>query len=69
MCPLVAQLVENLPAKQGPGFSPWVGKVPWRRKWIPTPVVLPGVLHGQRSLEGYSPRDQKESDLTEWLTG
>ena len=35
-------------------FSPWVGKIPWRRKWQPTPTLL-GESHGQRSLEGYSP--------------
>ena len=37
------------------GFNPWVGKIPWRRKWQPTPVFLPGESHGQRSLAGYSP--------------
>ena len=31
-------------------FNPWVGKIPWRRKWQPTPVFLPGKFHGQRSL-------------------
>ena len=36
------------------GSSPWVGKIPWRRKWQPTPVFLPGKPHGQRSLAGYS---------------
>ena len=36
-----------------PGFDPWVGKIPWRRKWQPTPVFLPGESHGQRSLAGY----------------
>ena len=36
-------------------FGPWGGKVPWRRKWQPTPVLLPGKSHGQRSLVGYSP--------------
>ena len=38
-----------------PGSIPGSGKVPWRRKWQPTPVLLPGKLHGQRSLVGYSP--------------
>ena len=38
------------------GFDPWVGKIPWRRKWQPTPVFLPGKCYGQGSLEGYSPR-------------
>ena len=38
-----------------PRFDPWVGKIPWRRKWQPTPVLLPGEPHGLRSLGGYSP--------------
>ena len=38
-----------------------------RRKWQPTPVVLPGKSHGWRSLVGYSPWGHKESDTTEWL--
>ena len=45
--------------------DPWVGKIPWRRKWQPTPVFLPGESHGQRSLVGYSPWGYKESDTTE----
>ena len=49
------------------GFSPWVGKIPWRRKWQPTPVLLLGKPHGQRSLAGYSPGVCKESDTTEQL--
>ena len=49
------------------GFDPWVGKVPWRRKWQPTPVFMPGKSHGPRSLVGYSPWDHKESDMTERL--
>ena len=47
-----------------PRFDPWIGKSPWRRKWQPTPVSLPGKFHGQRSLAGYSPRCRKESDTT-----
>ena len=46
-------------------FDPWVGKVPWRRQWKPTPTFLPGESHGQRSLVGYSPWGRKESDTTE----
>ena len=42
--------------------------IPWRREWLPTPVFLPGELHGQRSLVGYSPCGHKESDTTERLT-
>ena len=43
----------------------WVEKIPWRRKWQPTPVFLPGKFHGQRSLVGYSPWGHQESDTTE----
>ena len=50
------------------GFDPWIRKIPWRRKWQPTPVFLPGKFHGQRSLAGYSPWGHKESDMTECLT-
>ena len=50
-----------------PGFDPWVGKIPWRRKWQPTPALLPGKFYGQRILVGYSPWGHKESDMTEWL--
>ena len=46
-------------------FDPWVRKIPWKRKWQPTPVFLPGKSHGQRSLAGYSPWNCKESDITE----
>ena len=42
------------------GFHPWVRKIPWRRAWQPTPVLLPGESHRQRSLGGYS---HKESDM------
>ena len=37
------------------GFSPWIRKIPWRRKWHPTPVFLPGKFHGHRSLASCSP--------------
>ena len=50
------------------GFDPGVSKIPWRREWQPSPVFLPGKLHGQRSLAGYSPWGRKESDTTERLT-
>ena len=46
-----------------PGFDPWVGKIPWRRERLPTPVFWPGEFHGQ-----YSPRGHKESDTTEQLS-
>ena len=55
----MAQLVKNLPAMQ----ETWVRFLgredPWRRKWQPTPVFLPGESHGQRSLAGYSPWGHK----------
>ena len=50
------------------GFDSWVRKIPWRRKWQPTPVFSPGEFHGQRSLVGYSAWGCKELDMTEWLT-
>ena len=46
-------------------FDPWVGKIPWRRQWQPTPLLLLGKSHGQRSLMGYSPWRCRESDMTE----
>ena len=45
-------VVKNLPAMQE---TPWIGKIPWRKKWQPIPVFLPGKFHGQRNLAGYSP--------------
>ena len=60
--------VKNLLAKTGDArFDPWVGKIPWRRKWQPTSVFLPGEPQGQRSLAGYSPWGHKELDTTERL--
>ena len=64
---LVAQLVKNPPAMQETQINPWVGKIHWRREKLPTPVLLPGKFHEQRSLVGYSPWDRKESDVTEQL--
>ena len=46
-------------------FDPWVGKIPWRRKWQLTPIFLPGESHGQKSLAGCSPWDCIELDTTE----
>ena len=48
-------------------FGSWVRKIPWRRKWQSTPVLLLGKSHGQRSLVGYSLWGGKESDMTERL--
>ena len=56
-----AELVKNLPAVfRRPGFSPWFGKVPWRRERLPTPVFWPGEVH-----DLYSPWGHKELDTTE----
>ena len=49
-------------------FSPWVGKIPWRRKCQPTIVLLPGKSHGQKSLVGYNQLVAKESDMTKKLS-
>ena len=60
-------MVKNLPANAGDlrDSGSWVGKIPWRRKWQPTTVSLPGKSHGQRSLAGYSSWGHKESDMPE----
>ena len=49
-------------------FHPWVGKIPWRKKWQPTPVFLPGISHGQKSLMGYRLWGHKELDMTKQLS-
>ena len=46
-------------------FNPWVGNIPWKRKWESTPVFMPRKSHGQRSLVRYSPWSCTESDITE----
>ena len=51
-----------------PRFDPWVGKIPWRKEWQPTPVFLPREFHGQKSLAGYRPWGRRELDQTERLT-
>ena len=78
MTSLVAQKVKHLPAMR----ETWVRSlsredplekematpsIPWRRKWQPTPVLLPGKFHGWRSLAGYSSWGCKELDMTQWL--
>ena len=67
-----------LSAKRTPRFSPWVGKIPWRKTWQRTRVILPGEGHGQRSLAAYSPQGRKRvahdcathtnSTAASWLT-
>ena len=51
--------------RRRPGLDPWVGKIPCRRAWQPTPVFLPGESHEQRSLAGYSPQGSTGLDMTE----
>ena len=62
-------VVKSLPANAGEAGDVvsilGSGRFPWRRKWQPIPVFLPGKSHGQRSLAGYSPWGHKESDMTE----
>ena len=50
------------------GFDPWVGKIPWRRAWQPTPVFLPGESHGQRSLWATDHRVSKSQTWLKWLS-
>ena len=77
---LVIQKIKNLPAMQEAWVWPLGQKDPlekeiatystilWRRKWQSIPVFLPGELHGQRRLAGYSSWDHKESDMTKQVT-
>ena len=61
-----ASVVQNLPAHARDRGDDL--KIPWRKKWLPTPVFLPGKSHGQRSLMGYSPWGHKGSDTTVQLS-
>ena len=74
----VALLIKNLPVNAGAvepacqcrrckrqSFHLWVRKIPWRRKWPPTPIFLLGESYRQRSLVGYSPQGHKELDMAE----
>ena len=68
----MALVIKNSPANAGDvrcRLDPWVGKIPWRRKWQPTPVLLPEESHGQRTLVGYSPYGCEESDTAEATAG
>ena len=61
----VAQWKEPACQRRRHGIDPWVGKIPWRRKWQPTPAFLPGESHGQRSLTAPIHGVAKDSDTTE----
>ena len=60
-------MVKNQPEMQERQFNPWVGKIPRRRAWQPTPVFLPRKSQGQRSLVGYSPQACRvQHDWSDW---
>ena len=61
-------MAKSLPSNAGDIREKWVGKIPWRRAWQPTPVFLPGESYGQRTLEGHSPWGYKELDTTGCLS-
>ena len=63
---LVTQGVKNMQCRR-PGFDPCLGKIPWRRERLPTPVFLPGESLGQRSMAGYSTQGCIELHTTERL--
>ena len=65
LCGLLRGKESAYQSKRG-RFNPWVRKIPWRRKWQPTQLCLPGESHGQRRLAGNSPWGLKESDVTEY---
>ena len=63
--------VKNPPPNKGDleaQFDPWVTKIPWRGKWQPTLVFLPGESYKQRGVVDYSPWGCKESDMSQWLS-
>ena len=64
-------VVENLSANAGDAsdrFDPWVGSIPWSKKWHPTTVFLPGKFHGQKSLLDYSPWGHQKKEKRELNT-
>ena len=56
----MAQLAKNPPAMRGTWFDPWLGKIPWRRERLPTPVFWPGELHGLYILCGHKSRTRQQ---------
>ena len=64
---LVAQTVKHLPAMQETWVQSLDQEDPWRRKWQPSPVLMPGKSHGWRSLVGYSPWGRKGLDTSKRL--
>ena len=62
------ELICQCRRQKRPSFNSWVGKIPWRRVWQPTPVFLPEKSHGQRSLVGYNPRVAESRIWLKWLS-
>ena len=62
----MTQMGKNLPAVQRPNFE--VGKIPWRREWLSSPLFLPGEFHELSYLVGCCPQNCEESERTEQLT-
>ena len=63
----INNLLANEEDRKRQEFGPWIEKIPSRWNWQPTSISFPETVHGQRSLEGYSPWGFKESDMTEQL--
>ena len=61
----VALMIKNIPAMQKSWVGSLVGKIPWRREWLPTPAFLPGAFHRKMSLVADGPWGHKELDMTE----
>ena len=62
---LGGSVVKILPAMQETWFNPWVEKIPWRRAWQPTQVLLPEKFHAPRSLVRYNTWGCTELDMTD----
>ena len=65
---VMAQIIKNLTVMQETRVQYLGRKIPWRKKWLPTPIFMSGEFHEQRRLEGYSPWGYGELDMTERLT-
>ena len=63
----MALVVKNLPANAGDRFDPWVRKIPWKRKWQPTPVFLPGKSMDREAWQATVYGVKKEMDMTEHI--
>jgi len=64
----VAQTIKNLSADWRPGFDAWVGKIPWKCEWLPTPGDLPWRIPWTEEPGGLSPWGRKELGMTEGLS-